>query len=148
MQSLKRTRKMCFSHVQLSISGTTLIYNTMHEIKLCVDLKLDPVPKFSVLLINTSRTCFKTAPESSTKFKNLARTGFLSKLRTRQHSLNPRKEKKMLIKLRITPLTFIQDYVPAKLYVANITMIFIKHSTYKCEVVKDCNYSGVCSFCY
>jgi hypothetical protein len=36
---------MCFSHVQLSISGTTLIYNTIREIKLCVDLKLDPVPK-------------------------------------------------------------------------------------------------------
>jgi len=46
-----------------------------------VELKLNlDVPRFSVLLINTSRTCFKTAPESSNKFKKLARTGFLSKL--------------------------------------------------------------------
>jgi hypothetical protein len=82
---LNNTRKMCFSHVQLSIRGTTLIYNTIHEIKLDVCRLGGAETEPSSEVFSSFDKHFKnmlqiTAPESSNKFKKLARTGFLSKL--------------------------------------------------------------------
>ncbi len=69
---------MCLSHVQLSIRGTTLIYNTIHEIKLAVCRLGGAETEPSSEVFSSFDKHFKnmlqiTAPESSNKFKKLAR---------------------------------------------------------------------------